>query len=72
MVNTYKHRYIEILLYLQYLCSCLEVGLLMGVWTIALKENCLPLVNVWVWVKVWVRIRVEGQFSSGAIVLEPC
>ena len=44
----------------------------MGVWTIALKENCLPLVNVWVWVRVWVRMRVEGQFSSGAIALEPC
>ena len=72
MVNTYKHRYIEILLYLQDLCPCVEVGLLMGVWTIALKENCLRLVSVWVWVRVWVRVRVEGQFSFGAIVLEPC
>ena len=41
-----------------------------GVRTIALEENC-PLVRVRVWFRVSVRIRVWGQFSSGAIALEP-
>ena len=30
-----------------------------------------PPVRVWVWVRVSAKIRVAGQFSSGAIVLEP-
>ena len=29
------------------------------------------LIRVWVWVGIKIRIRVGGQFSSGAIVLEP-
>ena len=42
----------------------------MGIRTIASEENCPP-VRVRVWVKVRVSFRVEGEFSSGAIVLEP-
>ena len=40
-----------------------------GIRTIAPEENCRP-----VRVIVWVRISVSfgGQFSSGALVLEPC
>ena len=37
--------------------------------TIASEENC-TLVRVWVWVRV--SFGVGGQFSSEAIVLEPC
>ena len=33
-------------------------------------ENCPP-IRVRVWFRVGVRIRLGGQFSSGAIVLEP-
>ena len=41
-----------------------------GVQKIAQEENCLS-VRVRVWFRVSVKIRVRGQFSSGAIVLEP-
>ena len=42
-----------------------------GVRKIAPEENC-PLVRVRVWFRISVRIRAgEGQFSSGAIFLEP-
>ena len=38
--------------------------------TIAPEENCPP-VKVRVWIRIRVSFRVRGQFSSGAIVLEP-
>ena len=41
-----------------------------GARTIAPEKNCPP-VRVRVWFRVSVRIRFGGQFSSGAIVLEP-
>ena len=39
-----------------------------GVRTIAPEKICPP---VRVWLRVMVRLRVGGQFSSGTIVLEP-
>ena len=41
-----------------------------GIRTIAPEENCPP-VRVRVWVRNRVSFRVERQFSSAAIVLEP-
>ena len=41
-----------------------------GALTVATEENCLS-VRVGIWFRVRIRVRVEGQFSSGAIVLEP-
>ena len=41
-----------------------------GVLTVATEENYLP-ARVRIWFRVRIRIRVEGQFSSGEIVLEP-
>ena len=46
-----------------------SIVFLTGVRTIAPEENN-PLVKVRVWVRVKFRIRVRGQFSSWAIVLE--
>ena len=42
--------------------------------TIASEEKCpLARVRVWLRIRVWLRVSfaVGGQFSSGAIVLEP-
>ena len=41
-----------------------------GVRKTASEENC-PLVRVRVWFRISVRIRARGQFSLGAIFLEP-
>ena len=43
---------------------------LQGLRKIAPERNCLP-VRVRVWFRISVRIRAGGQFSSGAIYLEP-
>ena len=42
----------------------------LGVRKIAPEENCRP-IRVRVWIRISVRIRAGGQFSSGAIFLEP-
>ena len=44
--------------------------ILNGIRTIAAEENCPP-VKVRVWFRDSVRSKVEGQFSSGAIIIEP-
>ena len=55
---------------LYFVATPIDDNLFDGIRTIPLKGNYLS-VMVRVWVRVRVSFRVGGQFSSGAIVLEP-